>query len=51
MTDPIVDEVRQVREEPIERHGGLEIYLRLCEQQDRAQPLDTRRSEEKLRLL
>jgi hypothetical protein len=35
MTDPILDEVRRVREELIERHGGLENYLRYCEQQDR----------------
>lgn len=35
MNDPIVDEVRRVREELIERHGGLESYLRSCEQQDR----------------
>jgi hypothetical protein len=35
MTDPIVDEVRRVREELIERHGGLDAYLRYCEQQDR----------------
>jgi len=35
MTDPIVDEVRRVREELIERHGGLDGYLRYCAQQDR----------------
>ena len=35
MTDPIVDEVRGVREELIQRYGGLEGYLRHCEEQDR----------------
>jgi hypothetical protein len=35
MTDPIVDEVRRVREELIERYGGLEGYLKHCEAQDR----------------
>ena len=35
MTDPIVDEVRRVREELIQRYGGLEGYLKHCEQQDR----------------
>jgi hypothetical protein len=34
MTDPIVDEVRRVREELIDRHGALDGYLRYCEQQD-----------------
>ena len=35
MTDPIVDEVRRVREELIQRYGGLEGYLKHCEKQDR----------------
>lgn len=35
MNDPIVDEVRRVREELIQRYGGLEGYLRHCEEQDR----------------
>jgi hypothetical protein len=36
MTDPIVDEVRRVREDLIQQHGGLEGYLKFCQQQDRA---------------
>ena len=43
MTDPIVDEVRRVREELIERHGGLEGYLRYCEQQDRRRAREQKR--------
>jgi hypothetical protein len=35
MIDPIVDEVRRVREELIQRYGGLEGYLKHCEEQDR----------------
>ncbi len=35
MNDPIVDEVRGVREELIQRYGGLEGYLKHCEGQDR----------------
>ena len=41
MTDPIVDEGRRVREELIERHGGLESYLRYCERQDRRRARQT----------
>jgi hypothetical protein len=44
MTDPIVDEVRRVREELIERHGGLDGYLRYCEQQDRRREREQKRS-------
>lgn len=43
MTDPIVDEVRRVREELIAIHGGLEGYLRYCEEQDRRAARDGRR--------
>ena len=35
MTDPIVEEVRRVREDLIQRYGGLEGYLKHCEAQDR----------------
>lgn len=35
MTDPILDEVRRVREELIQRYGGLEGYLKHCEKQVR----------------
>ncbi len=44
MTDPIVDEVRRVREDLIERHGGLDGYLRYCEQQDRRLEREKKRS-------
>ena len=43
MTDPIVDEVRRVREELIERHGGLDGCLRYCEQQDRRREREQKR--------
>jgi len=33
MRDPIVDEVRRVREELIRQHGGLDAYLKHCEEQ------------------
>lgn len=36
MSDDIVDEVRRVREELIERHGGIDGYFKYCQQQDRA---------------
>jgi hypothetical protein len=35
MIDPIVDEVRRLREELIQKHGGLAGYLRFCAAQDR----------------
>jgi hypothetical protein len=35
MIDAIVDEVRRVREELIQRYGGLEGYLKQCEEQNR----------------
>jgi len=35
MTDPVVDEVRRVRQELIRRYGGLEGYLKHCEAQER----------------
>ena len=37
MNNPIVDVVRRVREKLISQHGGLEGYLKHCEQQDRRQ--------------
>jgi len=36
MTDVIVEEIRRVREELIERYGGIDEYLRHCQAQDRA---------------
>ncbi len=35
MHDPIVDEVRRVREELIERHGGLHGYIKHLQAMDR----------------
>ncbi len=35
MTDPIVEEVRRVREELIRQYGGLDGYLKHCQEQDR----------------
>ena len=43
MTDPIVDEVHRVREALIERHGGLDGYLRYGEQQDRRRAREHKR--------
>jgi hypothetical protein len=36
MTDVIVEEIRRVREELIERYGGIDGYLKHCQAQDRA---------------
>jgi hypothetical protein len=36
MSDVIVDEVRRVREELINQHGGIDGYFKYCQQQDRA---------------
>jgi hypothetical protein len=35
MFDPIVDEVRRVREELIDRHGGLHGYIKHLQATDR----------------
>lgn len=35
MYDPIVDEVRRVREQLIERHGGLRGYIKHLQTMDR----------------
>jgi hypothetical protein len=35
MYDPIVDEVRRVREELIDRHGGLHGYIKHLQAMDR----------------
>lgn len=35
MYDPIVDEVRRVREELIDRHGGLDGYIKHLQAMDR----------------
>ncbi len=34
--DIIVERIRQIRDELIERHGGIEGYLKHCHTQDRA---------------
>ena len=36
MYDPIVDEVRRVREELIDRYGGLHDYIKHLQAMDRA---------------
>lgn len=36
MKDVIVDEVRKVREELIQRYGGIDGYFKHCQAQDRA---------------
>lgn len=36
MTDDIVEPIRQVREELINRHGGIEGYFEHCQAQERA---------------
>jgi hypothetical protein len=37
MNDIIVEEVRRVREELIERYGGIDGYFKHCQAQERAQ--------------
>ena len=36
MKDVIVDQVRQIREELIQRYGGIDGYFKHCQDQDRA---------------
>jgi hypothetical protein len=36
MNDIIVEEVRRIREELIERHSGIDGYFKYCQAQDRA---------------
>jgi hypothetical protein len=36
MSDVIVDRIRQVREELIKQHGGIEGYFKHCQALDRA---------------
>jgi hypothetical protein len=36
MTDNIVEEVRRIREQLIERHGGIDGYFEHCQAIDRA---------------
>lgn len=35
MNDVIVEQVRQVREELIEQHGGIDGYFKKCQSQER----------------
>jgi hypothetical protein len=37
MKDVIVDEVRRVREELIDRYGGIDGYFKHCQAQERTQ--------------
>jgi hypothetical protein len=52
MNDPIVDEVRRVREELIDRYGGIEGYFKHCQAQEKAQagPARSRRRKPKPRM-
>jgi hypothetical protein len=36
VNDDIVEEIRRIREELINRHGGIEGYFRHCQAQERA---------------
>jgi hypothetical protein len=36
MKDDIVEQMRQVREELIERHGGIDGYFKYCQGQEKA---------------
>ena len=36
MPDPILDEIRRVREELIKKHGGIDGYFQYVEKLDRA---------------
>ena len=36
MSDEIVEQTREVREELIARHGGIDGYFKHCQAQDRA---------------
>lgn len=36
MSDIIVEEVRRIREELIDRYGGIDGYVKHCQAQDRA---------------
>jgi len=36
MPDPILDEIRRVREELVKKHGGIKGYLAYIEKLDRA---------------
>lgn len=36
MSDIIVDQIRRVREELIERYGGIDGYFKHCQAQERA---------------
>jgi hypothetical protein len=36
MADPILDEIRRVREELVKKHGGLEGYFAYVQKLDRA---------------
>ena len=44
MNDVIVDEVSRVREELINRYGGIDGYFKHCQAQDQASRLKSRRS-------
>ena len=49
MSDPIVDEVRRVREELINRYGGIDGYFKHCQSQDRARAASPERRARKQR--
>jgi hypothetical protein len=35
MKDDIVEEIRRIREELIQRHGGIDGYFKHCQEQER----------------
>ena len=43
MSDEIVEQVRRVREQLIERYGGIDGYFKHCQAQDRASRTKARR--------
>ena len=43
MSDKIVEEIRRIREQLIERHGGIDGYFEHCQAQDRASRTKGRR--------
>ena len=49
MNDVIVEQVRRVREELIERYGGIDGYFKRCQAQERASQSRSKSRERKRR--
>ena len=49
MNDEIVEPIRQIREELIKRHGGIDGYFKHCQAQDRARAARAKRRRRTLR--